>query len=793
MFRAFFDWIRSLFWSTQLDVAIIGLQAAGKTSLVNVLTHNEFTENMIPTVGFNLRKVQKGNVTLKVWDLAGQPRFRSIWERYCRGVNAIVWVLDSSDSATFPTARAELQSLLEKPELAGIPLLVLGNKNDVPEHASIDEIIKALGLRSIVNREVSVYSISAKSSRNIDITLACFSAPQTIRIPSFASPTPPNKLKAPQTREEERAARTAKSGNQQWQSLDAFAASEGPTSLVSLLKRGPSTSGLPPFAHLSPVRQPARSVPTDPIKHSTAARRQSQAVEEKESRAPPRRTNPSDESSRNEPTAPLTRRARRSPVVPNTAAARKAEEQESARSASTLRPGKEEREKPTAGRPSLARGGPAEPSRTVAPIQQGRIPPLVASSPSTHSKQLRASSAAALPRQHAPPSPSADPAPHSPLTDQRHLALLSSAALPPSLGHGPSPPFSPQTAEPVAGPSRPTRAALPVDATKGRGDNGSLPVQVPEERHREETVTLEKSRRQGRKRVSTSLHADADEAPTASVALGNVEMEKRRPSKVAANPKERKGKKVDAIEGDESKRDKRRGTDARDEAAQEQEQPVGKKPRLRKRKALQEDEGAEPPISGPPGPRNRRIRLSSQAPFPQADTASPSPSPDPPSPEVALMHKRRRSKQDLEQDGQGREKQVKIVTERSKGNVGRLNVFDIVAGGAKKLLDRSSEDISDPRTLDALTRFSRSFRSSLIARSSCLTALASSHSRLSTAKTCAKKYRLELLDVQRARAAVQVRMVQAEREWAAERKEVETTSILHDFLAELQEASSSWR
>jgi hypothetical protein len=24
------------------------------------------------------------------WDLGGQPRFRSMWERYCRGVNAIV-------------------------------------------------------------------------------------------------------------------------------------------------------------------------------------------------------------------------------------------------------------------------------------------------------------------------------------------------------------------------------------------------------------------------------------------------------------------------------------------------------------------------------------------------------------------------------------------------------------------------------------------------------------------------------------------------------------------------------
>lgn len=27
------------------------------------------------------------------WDLGGQPRFRSMWERYCRGVNAIVYAI----------------------------------------------------------------------------------------------------------------------------------------------------------------------------------------------------------------------------------------------------------------------------------------------------------------------------------------------------------------------------------------------------------------------------------------------------------------------------------------------------------------------------------------------------------------------------------------------------------------------------------------------------------------------------------------------------------------------------
>ncbi len=33
-----------------------------------------------------------------------QPRFRSLWERYCRGVQAIVYVVDAADHAAVDTA-----------------------------------------------------------------------------------------------------------------------------------------------------------------------------------------------------------------------------------------------------------------------------------------------------------------------------------------------------------------------------------------------------------------------------------------------------------------------------------------------------------------------------------------------------------------------------------------------------------------------------------------------------------------------------------------------------------------
>jgi small GTP-binding protein len=100
-----------------MELTLVGLQNSGKTTLVNVISSGQYSEDMIPTVGFNMRKVTKGNVTIKLWDIGGQPRFRSMWERYCRGVNAIVFVVDAADAEKIETAKKELAELMQKPPL----------------------------------------------------------------------------------------------------------------------------------------------------------------------------------------------------------------------------------------------------------------------------------------------------------------------------------------------------------------------------------------------------------------------------------------------------------------------------------------------------------------------------------------------------------------------------------------------------------------------------------------------------------------------------------------------------
>jgi ADP-ribosylation factor-like protein 8 len=166
------NWLRSLLFAREMEISVVGLQNAGKTSLVAALAGAPFAADQLPTVGFNMRKLQRGGVTIKVWDLGGQARFRSMWARYCQGVQAAVFVVDAADHDAVDAARAELHDLLARPALAGVPLLVLGNKADLPEALPAAELIARLDLRALPGREVCLYAVSAKRATNIDVCLS---------------------------------------------------------------------------------------------------------------------------------------------------------------------------------------------------------------------------------------------------------------------------------------------------------------------------------------------------------------------------------------------------------------------------------------------------------------------------------------------------------------------------------------------------------------------------------------------------------------------------------------------
>ena len=162
--------IKSLFNTTSSSLD----SAAGTTG---DLPASATAGNTVPTVGQNVATLDLGDMYLRVWDVGGQLSLRRLWMSYYKSANAVVFVVDSTDlgdggrgieegkvgggggpkvwharrkSAGFvqkeeaekgllglgdgggrlDECQAVLESVLESEDMAGIPVLVLANKQD---------------------------------------------------------------------------------------------------------------------------------------------------------------------------------------------------------------------------------------------------------------------------------------------------------------------------------------------------------------------------------------------------------------------------------------------------------------------------------------------------------------------------------------------------------------------------------------------------------------------------------------------------------------------------------------
>lgn len=52
------------------------------------------------------------------------------------------YVVDAADQSKLEASKREFKALIEKPQLASIPILVLGNKNDLPEALTAEQLIQ---------------------------------------------------------------------------------------------------------------------------------------------------------------------------------------------------------------------------------------------------------------------------------------------------------------------------------------------------------------------------------------------------------------------------------------------------------------------------------------------------------------------------------------------------------------------------------------------------------------------------------------------------------------------------
>merc|ERR1712147_388917 len=158
---------KGLFGKKEMRILMVGLDAAGKTTILYKLKLGEVVTT-IPTIGFNVETVEYKNISFTVWDVGGQDKIRPLWRHYYQNTQGIIFVVDSNDreriddaSGSDNSAKEELHRMLAEDELRDAVILVFANKQDLPNAMSVNEVTERLGLNQLRNRQWYIQSTCA--------------------------------------------------------------------------------------------------------------------------------------------------------------------------------------------------------------------------------------------------------------------------------------------------------------------------------------------------------------------------------------------------------------------------------------------------------------------------------------------------------------------------------------------------------------------------------------------------------------------------------------------------------
>ncbi|NXO20569.1 ARL11 protein, partial [Cisticola juncidis] len=153
-------------------VIMLGLDFAGKSTLLYKLKSGQAVETC-PTVGFNVEALQTPcGVSFTLWDVGGQDSLRASWPHYLEDISTLIFVLDSADTARLAEAKAALEEALSHPGMAGVPVLLLANKQDVPGALAPAELAEGLRPGPLAGHRWMLRGCSAHSGQGLQEVLA---------------------------------------------------------------------------------------------------------------------------------------------------------------------------------------------------------------------------------------------------------------------------------------------------------------------------------------------------------------------------------------------------------------------------------------------------------------------------------------------------------------------------------------------------------------------------------------------------------------------------------------------
>ncbi|MFW9818506.1 MAG: ADP-ribosylation factor-like protein [Candidatus Thorarchaeota archaeon] len=147
--------VDSIHRNLKTKISLVGFSGVGKTTTTKLICATEIPSVHIPTITGKISTVKIGKLYFHLWDFAGQEQFSYLWNDFIKGSDAVLII---TDSTLENVEKSKFFIELVKEHAPYTHTAIIGNKQDLEEALSIENIEEILGLKT--------YSMVAIDSNN---------------------------------------------------------------------------------------------------------------------------------------------------------------------------------------------------------------------------------------------------------------------------------------------------------------------------------------------------------------------------------------------------------------------------------------------------------------------------------------------------------------------------------------------------------------------------------------------------------------------------------------------------
>ena len=130
----------------EIKLIVLGNTSVGKSSFILKYIEDKFVLNYIATLGIDFKqkklKLKNGQeVRLRIYDTAGQERFKSVAVSFIKKAEGVILIYDIGNKATFESLEEWIKNIKESGK-ENLPIILVGNKCDLPPEKRKVELIE---------------------------------------------------------------------------------------------------------------------------------------------------------------------------------------------------------------------------------------------------------------------------------------------------------------------------------------------------------------------------------------------------------------------------------------------------------------------------------------------------------------------------------------------------------------------------------------------------------------------------------------------------------------------------